>query len=198
MGCGLSTAPLLPGGRQRLVLPCRRVSATSSLDLSPRVRDRCADNLAMQRKLGELRRESYIILWVIRSTMKIVTLSLSSLSLSFGCATCNMWSVSGPVNVRYAMTLVMSCRCLSQSYVDRSIGGECVLSVDVGAPSHSSDSRSVLLQSKSVSSNLFDASSGCRVLCSSRILVGQTNRRTDRWTQKSCNSPDKGWLVIKI
>jgi len=27
------------------------------------------------------------------------------------------------------MTLVMSCRCLSQSYVGRSIGGECVLSV---------------------------------------------------------------------
>jgi len=44
----------------------------------------------MQRKLEELRRESYIILWVIRSTMKIVTLSLSSLSLSFGYATCNM------------------------------------------------------------------------------------------------------------
>jgi len=90
MGCGLSTAPLLPGGRQRLILPYRRVSATSSLDLSPRVRDRYMDNLAMQRKLEELRRESYIILWVIRSTMKIVTLSLSSLSLSFGCATCNM------------------------------------------------------------------------------------------------------------
>jgi len=28
------------------------------------------------------------------------------------------------------MTLVMSCRCLSQSYVGRSIGGECVLSVN--------------------------------------------------------------------
>jgi len=44
----------------------------------------------MQRKLEELRRESYIILWVIRSTMKIITLSLSSLSLSFGYATCDM------------------------------------------------------------------------------------------------------------
>jgi len=44
----------------------------------------------VQRKLEELRRESYIILWVIRSTMKIVTLFLSSLSLSFGYATCNV------------------------------------------------------------------------------------------------------------
>jgi len=44
----------------------------------------------MQRELEELRRESYIVLWVIRSTMKIVTLSLGSLSLSFGHATCNM------------------------------------------------------------------------------------------------------------
>jgi len=70
MGCGLPTAPLLPGGRQRLILPCRRVSATSLLDLSPRVRDRCADNSAVQRELEELRRESYIVLWVIRSTMK--------------------------------------------------------------------------------------------------------------------------------
>jgi len=90
MGCGLSTAPLLPGGRQRLVLPCHRVSTTSSLDLSPRARDRCADNSAVRRELEELRRESYIILWVIRSTMKIVTLSLSSLSLSSGHATCDM------------------------------------------------------------------------------------------------------------
>jgi len=32
-GCGLPTAPLPPRGRQRLALPCRRVSATSSLDL---------------------------------------------------------------------------------------------------------------------------------------------------------------------
>jgi len=44
----------------------------------------------MQRKLEELRRESYTILWVIRSTMKIVTLFLSSLSLSFGYTTCNV------------------------------------------------------------------------------------------------------------
>jgi len=100
MGRGLSTAPLPPGGRQRLALPCRRVSATSSLDLSPRVRDRCTDNSAMQRKLEELRRESHIILWVTRPTMRTVTLSLGSLSLSFGHVT----------------------RCLSQSCAGRSIG----------------------------------------------------------------------------
>jgi len=40
--------------------------------------------------LGELRRESCIVLWVTRSTMKIVTLSLGSLSLSSGHATCNV------------------------------------------------------------------------------------------------------------
>jgi len=51
--------------------------------------------LAMERKLEELRRESYIILWVIQSMMKIVTLSLSSLSLSFGYATCNMRPQTG-------------------------------------------------------------------------------------------------------
>jgi len=90
VGRGLPTAPLSPRGRQRLILPYRRVSATSLLDLSPRVRGRCTDNLAVQRKLGELRRESHIALWVTRSTMKIITLSLSSLSLSFGYATCDM------------------------------------------------------------------------------------------------------------
>jgi len=90
MGCGLPTAPLPPGGRQRLILPHHRVSATSSLDLSPRVRDHCTDNSAVQRKLEELRRESYIALWVTRSTMKIVALSLGSLSLSSGHTTCDM------------------------------------------------------------------------------------------------------------
>jgi len=89
-GCGLPTAPLPPGGRQRLVLPHRRVSATSSLDLSPRARDRHTDNSAVQRKLEELRRESYIVLWVTRSTMEVVTSPLGSLSLSSGHATCDM------------------------------------------------------------------------------------------------------------
>jgi len=89
-GRGLPTAPPLPGGRQRLVLPCRRVSATSSLDLSPRVRGRCADNLAVRRRLGELRRESCVVLWVTRSTTKVVALSLGSLSLSSGHATCDV------------------------------------------------------------------------------------------------------------
>jgi len=64
MGCGLPTAPLLPGGRQRLALPCRRVSATSSLDLSPRARGRHTDNSAAQRELGELKEESCVALWV--------------------------------------------------------------------------------------------------------------------------------------
>jgi len=63
-GCRLSTAPLSPRGRQRLVLPCRRVSATSSLDLSPRARGRHTDNSAVRRELGESRRESHIALWV--------------------------------------------------------------------------------------------------------------------------------------
>jgi len=124
-------APFFLGGRQRQILPCHRVSATSSLDLSPRVRDRCTDNSAMQRKLEESRREPHIVLWVIRSTMKIVTSPLSSLSLLSGCATCSMWPVSGPANVRYAMTLVMSCGCLSQSYAGRSIGGGCALPVSL-------------------------------------------------------------------
>jgi len=76
-GRGLSTAPLLPGGRQRLILPCRRVSATSLLDLSPRARGRHTDNSAVQREPGESRGELHIVLWVIRSTMKVITLSLS-------------------------------------------------------------------------------------------------------------------------
>jgi len=76
----------------------RRETATSPPALSSqrnvftqsRVRGRCADNSAMQRELKELRRESYITLWVIRSTMKTVTLSLGSLSLSSGHATCDV------------------------------------------------------------------------------------------------------------
>jgi len=62
--------------------------ATSLLDLSPRVRGCHTDNSAVQRELGESRRKSHITLRVTRSTMKIITLSLSSLSLSFGYATC--------------------------------------------------------------------------------------------------------------
>jgi len=61
--------------------------------------------------------------------MKIVTSPLSSLSLSSGHVTCDMRLASGPADVRCAMTLVMSCRCLSQSYVGGSIGEECALSV---------------------------------------------------------------------
>jgi len=44
----------------------------------------------MQRKLEELRGESCIVLRATQSTMKIIALSLSSLSLSFGYATCNV------------------------------------------------------------------------------------------------------------
>jgi len=42
----------------------------SPLDLSPRARGRCADNSAVQRELGESRRESHIVLWVTRSMMR--------------------------------------------------------------------------------------------------------------------------------
>jgi len=47
----------------------------------------------MQRKLEESRGESHIVSWVTRPTMKIVTLSLGSLSLSFRYATCDVYSV---------------------------------------------------------------------------------------------------------